>query len=293
MAGHHLRLPDGRLLHIRASGQAGHPPLLFHHGTPGAATPRRAFERAVHAHGLQLVTTSRAGYGSSTRHPGRAVVDIVSDAAAVMAGIGHERCFVVGWSGGGPHALACAARLPNVAAVGVVAGLAPFGADGIDWTAGMGADNLAEFAAAAGGEERLRPLLERLRGELQGATPAEIAAAMSSLLPAVDRAALTDEFGADLAAGFREALRTGVDGWVDDDLAFLKPWGFELDEIRVPVSLWHGGADQMVPFSHGQWLAGRVPGVSAHLLENEGHLSIEAGTIDQMLDELVMAGELT
>jgi pimeloyl-ACP methyl ester carboxylesterase len=113
---------------------------------------------------------------------------------------------------------------------------------------------------------------------------------MQTLLPDVDKAVLTGEFGEDLAASFRESVRTGVEGWLDDELAFTSPWGFGLDEISAPVMIWQGSADLMVPFAHGQWLAARLPGASAHLEEGEGHLSVGLGALGRMLDELVTAG---
>ena len=285
-----LQLPDGRRLDVRVSGQAGDPLLVFHHGTPGAATPVRALERAAHRRGLRLVTTSRPGYGGSSRHRGRNVVDVADDTAGVLDAIGAERCLVVGWSGGGPHALACAARLGAVAAVLVIAGVAPYQADGLDWMAGMGDENVAEFNAALGGEDRLRPYLNAQREQLKNATVTDIISSLDTLLPDVDRAVLTDEFGEDLASQFHVALRTGVDGWLDDDLAFTRPWGFGFDEISIPVIVWQGSADLMVPFAHGQWLSSRLPGVCAHLEQGEGHLSVGLGALDQMLDELVKAG---
>ena len=148
----HVRLPDGRRLDLRVSGPAGGFPLVFHHGTPGAATPIRVRERAVHARGLRLVTTSRPGYGGSTAQPGRSVVDVAADTAAVLAAIGADRCLIAGISGGGPHALACGARLGAAAAVLVIAGGAPHGAAGLDWMAGMGQENIAEFSTALEGE---------------------------------------------------------------------------------------------------------------------------------------------
>ena len=286
----HVRLPDGRRLDMRVSGPAGGFPLVFHHGTPGAATPVRALERAAHARGLRLVTTSRPGYGDSSRQPGRAVVDVAADTAAVLAAIGAERCLAAGWSGGGPHALACGARLGAAAAVLVIAGVAPSGAEGLDWMAGMGEENIAEFSAALRGEDQLRPYLLQEREQLKDITAANVAASLETLLPDVDRAVLTGEFGEDMAASFREAVRTGVDGWLDDDLAFASPWGFGLEEISVPAMIWQGSADLMVPFSHGQWLASQLPGASAHLEEGEGHLSVGLGALDRMLDELVSAG---
>jgi len=284
------QLPDGRLLDIRVSGPADGLPLVFHHGTPGAATPIHALERAVHARGLRLVTTSRPGYGQSTRQPGRSVVDVVADIEVVLAALGAERCLTMGWSGGGPHTLACGARLCAAAAVLVVAGVAPYEADGLDWMAGMGEDNVIEFSAAVEGEDELRPYLLQQGELLRNIRAADIVSSMQSLLPDVDRAALTGEFGEDTAAGFREAMRTGIDGWLDDDLAFVKPWGFSLAEISLPTMIWQGSADLMVPFAHGQWLASRVPTASAHLEAGEGHLSVGLGRLDDMLDELVKAG---
>lgn len=284
-----LRLPDGRLLDIRVSGPPGGLPLVFHHGTPGAALPKRAVERAAHQRGMRLVTTSRPGYGDSTRQPGRGVADVVADTAAVLAVLGAERCIVGGWSGGGPHALACAAGLEEAAAVLVVASLAPYEAEELEWTAGMGEENLVEIRAAAQGEDALRSYLIAAQAELKGVTAADVVSSLDTLLPDVDKAALTGEFAEDVATGFGEALRTGVDGWLDDDLAFTKPWGFDLGEISVPTMIWHGSADLMVPFAHGRWLASHVPGASVHLEEGEGHLSLMLGALDRMLDELVSA----
>ena len=286
----HVRLPDGRRLDLRVSGPAGGFPLVFHHGTPGAATPIRVRERAVHARGLRLVTTSRPGYGDSTPQPGRSVVDVVADTAAVLAAIGAGRCLIAGWSGGGPHALACGARLAATAAVLVIAGIAPYGAAGLDYMAGMGYDNIVEISTALKGEHQLRPYLLDQREQLKDATDADLVAALDTVLPDVDRAVLTGEFGEDDAANFREALRTGVEGWLEDDIAITRPWGFGLEEISVPVMIWQGSADLMVPFSHGQWLASQLPGASAHLEEGEGHLSVALGALDRMLDELVSAG---
>jgi len=282
-----VQLPDGRRLDVRISGPADGLPLVFHHGTPGAATPIRALERAAHARGLRLVTTSRPGYGHSTRQPGRSVVDVVADTDAVLGTMDTERCLVAGWSGGGPHALACGARLRAAAAVLVIAGPAPFDAEGLDWLAGMGEDNIVEFSAAAQGEDQLRPHIAEQGEVLREISSADIVASIQSLLPDADRAVLTGEFGEDLAASFREAVRTGVDGWLDDDFAFLKPWGFSLAEISVPAMIWHGSADLMVPFAHGQWIASQIPAVSAHLEEGEGHLSVGIGKLDLMLDEAV------
>jgi pimeloyl-ACP methyl ester carboxylesterase len=106
----------------------------------------------------------------------------------------------------------------------------------------------------------------------------------------VDRAILTDEFGKDMAIDFHEALRVGVEGWLDDDLAFLRPWGFDLEEVRVPTLLWQGSLDLMVPFAHGEWLSNHLSNVTTHLVEGEGHLSVGVSALEAMLDELIDAG---
>jgi pimeloyl-ACP methyl ester carboxylesterase len=285
-----ITLPDGRALETWISGPEDATPLVFHHGTPGSAKPARALERAVHALGLRFVALSRPGYATSTRRPGRTVADVVGDTAAVLGSIGADRAYVGGWSGGGPHALACAARLPQAIATLVIAGVGPADSLDLDFLAGMGQDNLDEFAAAFGGESDLRPYLDAQRPALVGATAEGVIRSMASLLPDVDRAVLTDEFGADMAGSFGDALQVSVDGWLDDDLAFVTEWGFSLDEIASPVHLWQGDQDLMVPFAHGQWLAANVPDATAHLLPAEGHLSLTVGAIDRMLDGLVQGG---
>nr|WP_221379911.1 alpha/beta hydrolase [Actinoplanes polyasparticus] len=281
---------DGRQLEVVVTGLADGVPLVFHHGTPGSARPLRYMERAAHERGLRFVTFSRAGYGASTRAPGRSVVDAVTDVRDVLDHLGAARCLVAGWSGGGPHALATAARLPErVAGALVIAGAAPYDADGLNFLAGMGEDNVTEFTAAAQGEQALRPYLEKEAEGMRDTDAAGLIAGLSSLQPPVDRAVLTDEFGVDLTATIAQALRLSVDGWLDDDLAFTKDWGFDLAEITVPVHLWQGSEDLMVPYAHGTWLAAHVPGVTAHLEPGQGHLSVTVGAFGRMLDELVTA----
>lgn len=286
-----LALPDGRTLDIEISGPATGAPLLWHHGTPGAVTPNRFVARTAERLGLRLVTWSRPGYGGSDRMPGRTVADVVPDVTAILDHLDADRCVTAGWSGGGPHALATGALLPDrVAGVLSIASVAPYDAEGLDFLAGMGADNLEEFGAALAGEDRLRSFLDAAAPALAHADPADIVREMATLLPEVDKAILLGEPGTemaeDLAASFDEAVRNGVDGWLDDDLAFIRHWGFGLDSLTVPVFLWQGDEDLMVPFAHGEWLGTRIPGVTAHLQPGEGHLSISVGAVDRMLEEL-------
>lgn len=284
-----IDLPDGRRLEVEVSGPDGAPVLAFHHGTPGASTQSAAMARAAHARGLRLLTWSRAGYGASSRRAGRDVASEVADMSLVLDHLGVDDCLVAGWSGGGPHALACGALAPErTRAVLCMAGVAPYDADGLDQLAGMGSDNVEEFRLSIDGEDALRPWLENAASSLGQATPEIILEDMDTILPPVDKSAVTGEFAEFLAATFRQAVSAGIDGWVDDDLAFTRPWGFDLDAIRRPTYVWQGSEDLMVPFAHGEWLAAHVPGATAHLERGEGHLSIVIGALDRMLDELVV-----
>ncbi len=282
-----LDMGDGRQLEVRVSGPEGALPLLFLHATPGAAAPVRAIERAVHERGMRMVTFARAGYGASTRLRGRRVVDVVPDAAAVLEHLGAGSCLVAGWSGGGPHALACAARLGGVRAALVIAGVAPFDADELDWMEGMAQDNVEHFEAALEGEAALRPYLEAARDRLVSVPADGVRASLGPLLAEADKAVVTGEFAEDMASTYHEGLRGGADGWVDDNLALVSGWGFEVEEVSPPTVLWQGDRDLMVPFSHGQWLAARAPGARVYLEAGEGHLSFVAGTIGRLLDALV------
>lgn len=282
-----LNLPDGRRLDVLVDGPDDAPVLLFHHGTPGSSARYRFITAAAGALGLRTVTYSRPGYGASSRHSGRIVSDAVPDVVAILDQLGVSDCVTAGWSGGGPHALACGALAPDrVRGVLTMAGVAPYDAAGLDFLAGMGQENVEEFQAALAGEQQLREALTPEAEQLARATPEVIAEGMSSLLPASDLAVLSDDFGEDLAANFREALRGGPDGWIDDDLAFVRPWGFDPGDISVPTHVWQGSEDLMVPYAHGQWLADGVGG-GAHLLEGEGHLSVVIGSIAAMLAELI------
>jgi pimeloyl-ACP methyl ester carboxylesterase len=281
---------DGRSLTVRTAGPDATAALLLLTGTPSGSLPHRPIVEAAAARGLRFVTYQRPGYGDSTRLRGRSVGDCAKDLATVAAALGVERAYVAGWSGGGPHALACATLLPDlVASAATLAGVAPHDAAGLDWTAGMGPENVAEFGLARAGEDALRPYLVAQAETLARVTGDEVAEALGGLVTAVDRAALTDELAAYLAAEFREAVRTGIEGWLDDDLAFTRDWGFGLDAPPVPVTVWQGDEDLMVPFAHGEWLAANVGGAAARLLPGVGHISL-VERIAEIVDDLVARG---
>jgi pimeloyl-ACP methyl ester carboxylesterase len=283
-------LPDGRVLDLRVDGPDDAPALVYVHGTPSSGLVPDDLGRAALDRGMRLVSWSRPGYATSTRHPERRVASFVPDAEAVLDHLGIERAWAAGWSGGGPHALALAALLPHrFHAVASLAGVAPYAEShgSLDWLAGMGQDNLDEFGASLDGEEPLRDYLDPHLDDLRVVRPADIVGSMASLLPEVDERHITGDFGEFLAQAFREALSVSGDGWVDDDLAFVEPWGFALAAIDVPVTVWQGSADLMVPFAHGDWLSAAIPGARARLLPDDGHLSIVVGRADEIIEDLL------
>ena len=281
-------LPGGRSLEVSVSGPEGATPLVFHHGTPSERTQYPPFAQAAAVRGLRLVSYSRPGYGGSSRQPGRAVADCAADTLAIVEQLGVARFYTAGWSGGGPHALACAALLPDrVLACATIASVGPFGVAGLEFLEGMGRDNHEEFGAALAGPAKLQGYLARQAQGFAGLTGEQVAAALGDLVSPVDVGALTGDFAAYLATTFRQAVSHGIWGWFDDDLAFTRPWGFDLDEIGVPVVVWQGGQDRMVPFAHGQWLATHVPGARPRLLTEEGHLSIAVASFGKILDDLL------
>jgi pimeloyl-ACP methyl ester carboxylesterase len=278
---------DGRDLDVVLDGPADGDVLVFHSGTPSGAVSFPFLTGPAAARGLRTVSWSRPGYGTSTSQPGRTVASVTADTDAVLRHLGAEDFLTLGWSGGGPHALACAALLPDrCRAAALVGGVAPYDAGGFDWLAGMGAENLEEFAAAAAGATTLETFLAPARAGLETVTGEGIAAGMGDLVDEVDRAATQGALADWLAASMRRAVSAGTDGWRDDDLAFVADWGLDLPSISVPVTVWQGAHDRMVPTGHGRWLADAIPGATLHLDAAEGHISLMLRA-DEILDDLL------
>jgi pimeloyl-ACP methyl ester carboxylesterase len=287
-----VELDDGRILEAVVQGAEDGTLLIFHHGSPGSAQPFAPFDHAAAERGITIAFPSRAGFGGSSRQEGRTVASAAADAAALATRLGHDRFLTAGWSGGGPHALACAALLPDrVIAAATIAGVAPFDAEGLDWTAGMGEDNRIEYPLAArdpaASLEWMRPHVEAM----SRIEPDEIVGELRTIISEVDAAQVTGEFGQSLAATFRDAFRHGPWGWFDDDQAFVHDWGFDLASIRVPVFVWQGRQDLMVPITHGEWLCSHIPTARVHLYDEHGHLSLALGAFGEILDELLGASD--
>ena len=281
-----VTLPDGRTLEAVEEGDPDGTLLIFHHGSRGAAVAFAPFHQAAADRGIRLVTLSRAGFGDSSREEGRSVASAAADAAALADHLGAERFVTMGWSGGGPHALACAALLPErVGAAATIAGVAPYDAEGLAWTDGMGESNQIEYSLAARDPDELLRWMQPQVDAFAVVEPDTIVSELRSLICDIDEAEVNGALGELLATSFRRAFANGVWGWYDDDLAFVRPWGFELASIRVPVSVWQGRQDLMVPFAHGEWLVANVPTARARLRPEHGHLSLAVGSMGEILDD--------
>jgi len=279
----------GRRLQVSDTGPQGALTVVFHSGTPAGLVTYQPLLDAAAERGLRMIRYSRPGYEGSTPSPGRRVADAADDVAAILDALGAAQFVTVGWSGGGPHALACAAGLPGrCLAAATMAGAAPYGADGLDWLHGMGAENVTEFEAAVAGEEPLTAFLEPYARALAMVTGSGVAAGLGNLVSAADKAAVTSDFADYLAESLRASVASGIAGWRDDDLAFVTDWGFTMAEAGegAPVAVWQGDQDMMVPWGHGQWLAAHLPGARAHLLPGEGHFTL-AASFGAILDDLL------
>ena len=249
---------DGRTLSVHDSG--AHPQdrltVVWHHGSPQTGALLAPLVALAAERGVRLVSYARPSYGGSTPRPGRDVASAAEDVRAVADALGLESVAVMGASGGGPHALACAALLPGrVTAVATLAGVAPF-TDAFDWYAGMVQDG-ALRAAARGREERAR-FTEDFDSEI---------------FNAADWAALEGPWSS-LGADVARAGEAGDDGLVDDDVAFASDWGFEVAEVAAPVLLVHGGDDRVVPAAHSQWLVGVLPRAELWFRPRDGHVGV-------------------
>ena len=273
-------LADGRTVAFVDGGDPDGYPVIGLHGTPGCRLSRLIDDSVYADAGVRYVTTDRAGYGQSTRHPGRSVADEAADVLAVADALGFDRFSIVGGSGGGPHALACAAllgrRVERVACQSSLAPLGPGGLTRAEWLTGMDPEIAAELEWAEAGEEVLTRQMENAQALMAERLDQDPAALMGSEASAGDVAFLMRP---EVIAAFRrivpEQARHGVGGSVDDTLAFAKDWGFDLSTIQVPVLVTYGAVDSSCPVAHGRFLAQTIPTAIAIEVADEGHFATD------------------
>jgi len=286
---HLLKARDGRTLDVLLAGDGDSSfGLVCHHGTPSDATIWSDWHEDALSNNLRLVAISRPGYGLSDRLEGRRVASVAEDVEDVLDALGIIEFVSLGWSGGGPHALACGALLPErCKAVSSLAGVGPYGEPDLDFLDGMGPENVEEFGIALEGEEALRRWMDEHAQPYRTIADEELAEALGGLVPEIDVLALNEQGLAAIWAGsMRRCFTNGWDGWIDDDMVFCNHWGFEPSEITVPVAVWQGDLDLMVPFAHGEWLLRHIPTATARLEPGHGHLSLLADRRQAIIDDL-------
>jgi pimeloyl-ACP methyl ester carboxylesterase len=273
-----ITLPDQRQIAYLDGGDPAGYPVIGLHGTPGCRLNRLPDDAVYARTGVRYITTDRAGYGQSSRHRGRSVADEAADVRGVADALGLDRFSVIGGSGGGPHALACGALLAGrVERVACQSGLAPFGPGGMgrdEWLDGMSTEIAHELEWAEAGEAVLEAKLTIAQQQMEKRLVTDPAALFGEGMSRGDREVLArPEVVAAFTRIVAEQAAHGVGGSVDDSLAFIRPWGFDLADIGVPVLLTYGLEDVSCPPGHGRWMAGRLR--TAVVIEDEtgGHLS--------------------
>ena len=275
MTGSTVRTRDGRALTYEEHGDPSGRPVILMHGTPGSRLGPIPRASRLYPLGVRVITYDRPGYGGSDHLPERFVAHAAADAADLADALGIERFAVVGRSGGGPHALACAALLPDrVVRAAALVSIAPYAPmDRERWFAGMSEGNRIEYSAAEAGREKLEALLGELGSLIREDPEAHLPFDRAELTRA-DRAVMAD-FGIRgmMRANFGEAMRVSADGWIDDTLSFVRPWGFDPAAIAVPVRLWHGTEDVHSPVAHTEWLSARIAQANTVIQSGAGHFA--------------------
>lgn len=256
-----LELADGRKLRVYDTGAEDVDALtvFWHHGTPNIGAPPEPLMPVSRELGIRWVSYDRPGYGGSSPVGDRNVASAARYVSEVADALFIDKFAVMGHSGGGPHALACAALLgERVLGAVSIAGLAPYRAEGLEWFTGMASP--ASLCAAAAGRAVKEQYQADPEYDPEVFTPS-------------DHAALSGRWSW-LLEVVNPAVEAGPDALIDDDLAYVAPWGFDPAEVAAPVLLLHGGQDRMVPASHSRWLERRLPKAELRLYPDDGHISV-------------------
>ena len=270
---HQVKLSDGRMLEVSTAGEPSANAVVFHHGTPGATSTWDVWLAEVAAAGGFAISYSRPGYGDSARHSGRTVIDNAKDISEVLEQLGVKKIVSIGWSGGGPHCLADTTLSQSVAVISI-AGVGAFGESDLNFLEGMGEENHDEFGEAVKGSNQIEEWMKRNSSALAAVTGDEIIEAFGGLIGDADKKALREGAAEGVAKSYRQSIQNGYYGWMDDDLAFVQPWGFDITAIDKPVELWQGNDDFMVPHAHGYWLESKIPTARLNFVPGEGHISL-------------------
>jgi len=276
-----FKLSSGRELEVLDNGVDSTRAIVFHHGTPASASLWSQWFTHAADLGIRAISYSRAGYGTSDRDYGRSIVSVNKDISEVLASKGIERFVAIGWSGGGPHALANTLLDTNVGAI-TLAGVGAFGVDDLDFLEGMAQENHDEFGASLQGEDVIQKWFVDNATAFKSAGGAEIREAFGGLISEADKKSMVGSFAHVIASAIRSGLAVSFDGWVDDDVAFTKPWGFDLASINKPVKIWQGDQDYMVPHAHSHWLKKHISTAELTFIPGQGHVTLLVDYTDKV-----------
>ena len=276
-----FKLSSGRELEVLDNGVDSTRAIVFHHGTPASASLWSQWFTYAADLGIRAISYSRAGYGTSDRDYGRSIVSVNKDIAEVLESKGIEKFVAIGWSGGGPHALANTLLENNVGAI-TLAGVGAYGVDDLDFLEGMAQENYDEFGASLQGEDVIQQWFIDNASVFKSAGGAEIREAFGGLISDADKKSMEGSFADVIAAAIRSGLAVSFDGWVDDDVAFTKPWGFDLSSINKPVKIWQGDQDFMVPHAHSHWLKKHISTAELTFIPGQGHVTLLVDYTDRV-----------
>lgn len=266
-----FKLSDGRALDYISNDVDSQVGILFHHGTPGECTGWQKWFGELTQ--IKAVAASRPGYGLSDRRKSRTVASDSEDQNELLDFLGIKKFVSIGWSGGGPHAINMTRNSNCVGAI-TLAGVGEWGNPDLDFLAGMGPENHEEFGAAVSGEQDIERWMQNNFETFKNVKGSDLIESFGGLIGDADKRALTPDVAEADASSYRRALSMGYYGWMDDDLAFVQPFGFKSSEVNKPVLVWQGDDDFMVPKAHSEWLAKHIPTAKLNCVPGHGHISL-------------------
>lgn len=262
-----LVLADGRNFEFMRNGIESDAAIILHAGTTQDLSGWKVWLDGFAARGYLAIAIGRSGYAGSTAKPGRITIDIARDVAELADFLGITAMVNVGLSGGGQHAIATGLD-PRSVGVVTLGSLAPFAEMGEDFYTGMQQEDLDEYADAL---RDINDLVKRFQGWVDTDMSANFADPEAS--PNDKKAQASPSWDV-LMNSLTVTQKAGWDWVADDYSSYLKPWGFDPRDVKVPVVIWQGGQDKNVPRQHGQWLAANIAGSTLHLIEAESHIGL-------------------
>ena len=277
-----FKLRDGRAFDYVTNDSESQIGILFHHGTPGECTGWQKW--FTNLTDVKAVAASRPGYGLSDRKKGRTVATDIDDQSELLEFLGIKKFVSIGWSGGGPHAINMTRNQSCVGAI-TLAGVGEWGNQDLDFLAGMGPENHEEFGAALSGAQEIEKWMQNNAEIFKNVKGSDLIESFGGLIGDADKRALTPDVAEADAASYRRALSMGYYGWMDDDLAFVQAFGFELSKIDKPVLVWQGDDDFMVPRAHSEWLSKHISTAKLNFVAGHGHISLGESYRSEILNQ--------